>query len=473
MSRRPPPQSSANWHFRRAARDDGKLERRIGSALAAGDQAAAVALTRTRLSSRALKLVAGQEMNRRLPKRRQLDPLALIAMAEQVSAYRQSGHPAIVRSVRKRNGESRPTYNFATPDRIGQTMARIALQPFAALEIQGYQFAALPGRGDRAAIEAVFESIEDGYVWVSEIDIRNCFGSFSQHEVVRSLPIPLGVAEAHVAPLFLRVTGDGVVARQPQGGRTTRRASSLGLPQGGLASSIVAHMLIGRMLQEFSALTPVEGVKVLVWSDNILVMGKTQLQTQTAIRSLCSVIGRHPTGSFTTTETEVRHVEEGFRWLGRRFIKRLDGRSLAVPLPIEMRAFREKILAGIDEVYFLKQARVKFRNWLAGWRAHYRHGWPNCDSWTGSVIMLVAERAGYRVTWDAKGGFEGLVTDTGLDETYPLDADEDYDLSHWKEKVYYYMDIAAWDPDREVTPSIATRLAREATQIDDQPREVR
>lgn len=465
MSRRPRPQPSARWHFRQAARQDGKLEARITGALADGDRPAAVALTRIRLKSRALKLVAAREMNSRLRARRQLVPEALLEMALQVSASRQSGDPVYAKIVTKKSGKSRTTYNFPSRDRIGQTMVRIALQPFAAREIQGYEFAALPGRGDRAAIAAVFDAIEDGYAWVSEVDIRDCFGSFSQHEVVRSLPIPMSVGEAHVAPLFLNVVGDGVVARPPQGGRTTRRSSSHGLPQGGLASSMVANVLISRMLLEFWTLTTVEGARLFRWSDNILVMGRTQLQAETAVRSLRSVIDRHSTGSFTTTASEIRHVEKGFEWLGRRFMKRLDGRTLAVPSPINMRAFSERVFFGIEEVYQVKAARVLFRNWLAGWRAHYRNGWPNCDAWTRRVIMRVADRAGYRVVWDGKGNFVGLFTDTALDETYPREVGKDYDLSHWKEKVYYYQDIAAWDPEREGSPSIATIIKRDTMQV--------
>lgn len=445
MSRRPAAnESGPNWYFRRAEREDAKMERRIRRALAAGELHGAVTLTRARLHSRSLRLVAAREMNSRLRASRQMTSTDLLATACRVDAFRPSGEIVRAIAVPQNRGRWRTTYNFGVMDRIAQTMVRLALQPFAALAIQGYQFAALPGdrRDGRAAIEAVREAIEDGYVWVSEIDICDCFGSFFRELVVRLLPIPKAVGEAHVAPLFLRVVGDGVVGSPSSDGRTTRRASLHGLPQGGLASSIVAAMLIGLMLAELSSSSSVEGIKLLVWSDNILVMGKSQLQTQIALRSLRSALSRHSTGSFATTATEVRHVDHGFEWIGRRFQRKTDGRVLVHPVGKKMRRFTTTVFLGFEDIYYFEVARRYFRNFLAGWRAHYRVGWPECDSWTKKVIEAYARRYGYQVMWGNRGEFVRLLSGRPCDGIYPQSSGFDHEiLQYWKEGVRHWRDI--------------------------------
>ena len=456
------PLSSIKYAFRKAAEKDRKMDRRIRQALEEGDHARADALTLTRLKSFPLKLVAAKEMNEGLKPWWRLPIDQLFDAACSVSAFRVSGEPMRTTVKVKKSGKQRVTHDFGNLDRIGQTMVRISLLPYAERWVQVFQFAALAGdrRGPAAAIEAVFELIEGGFVWMSEIDIQDCYGSFNPYRLVEGLPLPRRVSEAHVVPGLVQDTGNPVVDFSPthRGGERSRRRSLL--PQGGLSSAMVAAMFLGRILGRLTF--SLEDVRILVWSDNILVAAKTPSSADAACRALRIGLAQELTGPFTTTATDVRHVADGVDWIGRRFRLRHDGRQLAVPTPVELRQFSNKVLHGLDEVYAYTKARELFRSWVAGWRGSYRVGWPNCEAWVRRVIEAAAARHGYGVVWNRRGGFVRFLTNRGVASPFPEDRQTDDDLSHWKEKVYYWYDIAGWEHNLpESRPSIATIIRRE------------
>lgn len=458
------PLSAIRQTFRRAARRDQKLDRRVRRALEAGDTSRADALTLIRLKSFDLKLVAALEMNDGLKASRKMCREELFDAACLVSAFHVSGEPVRSKTKRKKNGTTRTTHDFGILDRIGQVMTRIALHPYAVREVQLFQFAALAGdgRGPAAAIKAVFDLIERGFTWMLEIDIQNCYGSFNPHRLVEELPLPRSVTEAHVVPGLLQDTGNPVVDFPPayRGGGRSCRGRLPELPQGGLVSSMAAAMVLGRILGGYTFSS--EDVQILVWSDNILVAAKTRCLAEAAGRALRLGLSQEPAGPFTTTLKAVRHADEGVDWIGRRFCRRPDGRQLAVPMPAEMRAFSQKVFFGLDETYYITGAQEMFRNWLAGWRGNYRLGWPNCDAWTRRIVEVVAAKNGDRVIWNRRGGFVRLVTDTHFDNVFPQDSHSDAELSYWKEKVYYWRDIGDDEEDLPPPrPSIATVIRRE------------
>lgn len=238
--------------------------------------------------------------------------------------------------VAKSSGGLRPICAFGITDRVRQ---RLLLAAF------GQSFKASPsiysakGNGGRkAAVERIRALLDDGsaVLWAAPLDVKGFFNSVNRNWVVDSLPMP----KAYIKSTILLDDGDeyvGTYMRDCFGMARTRAkltgvgqvadmmlrelwiTSRAGLPQGAATSSAISTHIVANLLDLVEL---PQGVSLVVYADDMLILGPRKEAVEKAIVTLCATFASHPAGSFVLHHAAPRRISDGFKFLGVSFRRR-------------------------------------------------------------------------------------------------------------------------------------------------------
>ena len=138
------------------------------------------------------------------------------------------------------------------------------MEPFITLHPNQYAYYG----GRDAACQALREAIEDGFKWVTEIDVRDCYPSFDEEKIHNLLPL----RERRVVDHVIAATHLNLVPYNPRdwGARSEVRT---GLPQGSATSALVAENLLKSVLE-----TLPDNVRLINYADNIWLLTRTRAE---------------------------------------------------------------------------------------------------------------------------------------------------------------------------------------------------
>ena len=227
--------------IREAAEQEHRLRRRIERALAVGKRKRARYFTALYLKSGSAKLVATIESNKKLKPHRKVKSERVPEIAAGLDPWKGTDESVSVNAVAKHSNpnDQRIIFDFGIQNRALQILVREALRPWA--QLHPNQFAIQGGR--RAASEAVLEALGDGFRWAVQADIKDCFNTFDDEEVARSLPIPEEVTRAVITTQHLNITSGNIT--ELLGMTELLVEVRQGIPHGSAVSSLVAEMLLG------------------------------------------------------------------------------------------------------------------------------------------------------------------------------------------------------------------------------------
>lgn len=317
-----------------ARRAEQKLIRRIKACLETGRKRQARDLRRVYLCSFAAKLVAVHDANDKLKRRHRVTKDVLRQIAEDMHAWHGSMEPVRVRSIPKRNGDFRMVCSFGLRAKALQLLIGRVMTPFA--EFANCQFMFVGGRA--AACAAVRDLLRSGYRHVLELDIKECYGSFDNRRLHRFLPLPRRVTEANIASNRRSLTH---VYDDPGDPHDREIKSRRGIAQGSSLSPLVAETLIATILKALPEGDIPPDVVLVVYADNILVLGRTDASVRIAATSLGRSFGHSRVGSLVLHRTRCRRVCNGFDFLGYRFRVRA-GRIVIRPSDKNLAKFAER-----------------------------------------------------------------------------------------------------------------------------------
>lgn len=269
-------------------------------------------LQRVYLRSFAARLVAVYDANAKLPKWRRVTQDVLHQIAGDMHAWNGSTEPVRVRSIPKRNGDFRTVCSFGLRAKALQLLIGRAAIPFT--KFSNCQFMFVGGRA--AACTAVRDHLRSGYRHVVELDIKDCYGSFDNRRLHGFLPLPRRVTEANIASDRRSLTHSN---DDPGDLRNREIRSRRGIAQGSSLSPLVAETLIAAILKTLSEGDIPLDVVLVVYADNILVLGRSEASVEVAATSLGRSFRNSRVGSLVLHRTRCRRVCDGFDFLGYRF----------------------------------------------------------------------------------------------------------------------------------------------------------
>jgi CRISPR-associated protein Cas1 len=251
-----------------------------------------------------------------------------------------SYRPGPVRHVRigKRGGGERRLTIPCVVDRVAQRAVAAHLSALLEAEFEESSFAYRPGRSVDLAARRISAAYRRGFSWVLEGDIDDFFDSIDHGLLIdrlwRHVPEP---RLAELVGLWLESAG----------------GSGTGLAQGGPVSPVLANMYLDELDEEMARANG-EWIR---YADDFVLICPTRRAVEKGLERLRAALARlkltlHP------DKTRISSFDDGFRYLGRLFLKsfilddpdgldpdeetliRIDAAAAQPPAPLEVRQFR-------------------------------------------------------------------------------------------------------------------------------------
>jgi RNA-directed DNA polymerase len=190
-------------------------------------------------------------------------------------------------------------------DRVVQTAAKLVLEPIFEADMDPAAFGYRPKRSANGAIQTVLALLRQGYTDVVDADLSKYFDTIPHQELLQT--IARRIVDANMLRLIKQwlkapvetTGGDG--RRSMEGGK----ASTCGVPQGGVISPLVANLYMNRFLKywrktgrgeawqahiinyadDFVILSRGSAAEAMAWTDRVMTrLGLSLNRTKTCVR---------------------------------------------------------------------------------------------------------------------------------------------------------------------------------------------
>lgn len=280
--------------------------------------------------------------------------------------------------------EKRPLGIPTVRDRVVQAALRHVVEPILERQFAEHSYGFRPDRGCKDALRRVDGLLKSGYKYVVDVDLKSYFDTIPHDRLIRELR--KYVADNRVIGLveqFLQADIlDGLEHWTP----------SSGAPQGAIISPLLSNLY----LNDLDHLVAASGYEMTRYADDLVIQCRSRDEANAALALVASWITErgltlHP------TKTKIVHVdEEGFEFLGYRFLK-----HRRFPRQKSLAKFKETIRGKTRRTsgHSLQAIIANVNRTLRGWFEYFKHSWrttfPELDQWIrGRLRSLLRRRAG-------------------------------------------------------------------------------
>jgi len=292
----------------------------------------------------------------------------------------------------------------AVRDRVVQAAAKAVLEPIWEADFLDCSFGFRPGRSAHQALEAIRVEVNRGRCWVVDADIASFFDEIRPE--VLGAALAERVSDRRMRKLVMGWLKAGVLAGD------TLLHPQAGTPQGGVASPLLANVVLHRLDRAWQAQHRRLGVLVR-YCDDLVILCPTKERADAALVALTAVLDELGLrlAAAKTHVVDLRQGGAGFDFLGfhHRRVESFTrkGRYYCARWPSvrAVRAAKQKIREHTDRRWLLLPVEdiVKGLNrFLVGWRGYFRYGnstmvFHDLDEFvTDRLARFITNKHGYR-----------------------------------------------------------------------------
>jgi len=280
--------------------------------------------------------------------------------------------------------ETRPLGIPTVRDRVAQGALRHVLEPILEKQFAEHSYGFRPDRGCKDALRRVDGLVKAGYKYTVDVDLKSYFDTIPHDGLIAELR--KYVADNQLITLvekFLQAAVfDGLNHWTPTNGA----------PQGAIISPLLSNLYLNELDHQMAS----AGYEMTRYADDLVIQCKSRAEAETALAQVRQWTAQrgltlHP------TKTKIVHVdEEGFEFLGYRFI-----RHRRFPRKKSLMKFKEAIRSKTKRTTgrSLQATIADVNKTLRGWFEYFKHSWRTTfrelDSWIrGRLRSILRKRAG-------------------------------------------------------------------------------
>ena len=281
-------------------------------------------------------------------------------LLEQVGNGSYAPSPVLrVEIPKKEKGKVRKLGIPTVVDRVVQQAISLQLTPLFEPQFHESSYGFRPGRGAHDALRACKRNVDDGYIWVVDMDLERFFDTVCQPKLVQILSET--VADGRVASLIHKYLAAGVMV----GG--VREETRVGVPQGGPLSPLLANVMLNELDWELDR----RGHRFVRYADDCMVFCKSRKAAQRTLESITRFIEGRLRLKVNREKTGVARFNR-VKYLGYAFY-RFRGECRFRVHPDSVRAMRNRVreLTGRSRAIPNDVRPLMVSDFVRGWVSYF------------------------------------------------------------------------------------------------------
>ena len=265
--------------------------------------------------------------------------------------------------IPKPNGGVRKLGIPTVVDRTIQQAIVQVLSPICEPVFSEYSYGFRPGRCCQQAIIKALEFMNDGYLWVVDIDLEKFFDNVPQDKLMSYLHRIIN--DGDTESLIRKFLKAGVMVND------TIEKTVMGTPQGGNLSPLLSNIMLTELDKELEA----RGLHFTRYADDCIILVKSHAAANRVMHSITGFIERKLGLKVNATKTKIVPPKD-LKYLGFGFWKDNDGTWKARPHRDSKMKFQRKVKLLCKRSWSVELGyRIsKLNEVTRGWINYYRIG---------------------------------------------------------------------------------------------------
>lgn len=263
--------------------------------------------------------------------------------------------------IPKPNGGVRKLGIPTVVDRTIQQAIVQVLSPICEPVFSEYSYGFRPGRCCQQAIIKALEFMNDGYLWVVDIDLEKFFDNVPQDKLMSYLHRIIN--DGDTESLIRKFLKAGVMVND------TTEKTDMGTPQGGNLSPLLSNIMLTELDKELEA----RGLHFTRYADDCIILVKSHAAANRVMHSITGFIERKLGLKVNATKTKIVPPKD-LKYLGFGFWKDNDGTWKSRPHKDSKMKFQRKVKLlckrswGVELGYRISKLNEVTRGWINYYR---------------------------------------------------------------------------------------------------------